>query len=348
MDQTQHIIYDTYSVKDALDALNRLSGGVLQLFVVNEEGVLIGALSDGDMRRALLRGVTLDSRVGEVMNTHFVSINSNEDPTDKIKEGKGKKIRLVPVTREGRIYDILDLDSLRAYLPIDVVMMAGGRGERLRPLTLKTPKPLLTVGDKAIIDRNIEALEEYGVSKIYVTVNYMAEKIEEHFAARNKAGKRARVECVREPKRLGTLGSVAHIETLHQPNVLVMNSDLLTTIEFDKMWEHHVSSGADITVGAVPYSVSVPYAIMRTSGTQVIGLQEKPTFNYFANGGVYLIKRELIEEIAKGEYLDAPDFLLERISKGGRVEYFPIMGQWIDIGSPNDYVAANRLFGTNV
>lgn len=223
--------------------------------------------------------------------------------------------------------------------------MAGGRGERLRPLTLSIPKPLLAVGGKPIIDRNIEMLEEYGVRNIFVTVNYLHNKIEEHFRIRNakETDNHADVTCVLEPKRLGTLGSLALVEGLRHDNILVMNSDLLTNLDFEKMWRTHTESGAHLTMGAVPYTVSVPFAIMRTKGSEVTGLEEKPTYNYFINGGVYMMRRELLERITKGEYLDAPNFIESLIADGLNVECFPIEGRWIDIGSPDDYRAANEL-----
>ena len=141
-----------------------------------------------------------------------------------------------------------------------------------------------------IIDRNITQLEKFGIQRIFTTVNYLHEQIEEHFDLKNASGTGAHVECVLEPKRLGTLGSLALIQDFRHENILVMNSDLLTSIDFEKMWHHHVKSGSAVTIGGVPYTVSIPYAIMKTDGYEVLGLEEKPTFNYFANGGVYILQ----------------------------------------------------------
>lgn len=343
----QHLISAGSSVRSALETLNDISGLSMALFAVDDTGRLLGTVTGGDIRRALLRGVSLEMPVTEAMNSRFTAITSPEETTAKVAEGKRRHLKLLPVIRDGVLIDIINLDNLKAFLPIDVVMMAGGRGERLRPLTLDTPKPLLEVGGMPIIDRNIEILEQYGVGEIFVTVNYLHEKIEAHFAERNalQPAPRAMVRCVLEPKRLGTLGSVAYAEGLRHDDVLVMNSDLLTTIDFAKMWLHHKSSGADITMAAVPYTVSVPYAIMETEGTRVKGLVEKPTYNYFANAGVYMIRKPLLDKIRRGEYMDAPDFILSVIESGGHVEYFPIEGRWIDIGSPDDFRAANKMMG---
>lgn len=345
-----HMIRTSASVKSALDVLDTLSGSIMLLFAVDDDNRLRGTVSGGDIRRALLRGVPLDAPVSEAMNVRFTAIETGDNPTGKVAEGKRRHLRLIPVTDNGHITDILNLDSIKALLPIDVVMMAGGRGERLRPLTLSTPKPLLKVGGKPIIDRNIENLEEYGVKNISVTVNYMHEMIEEHFRIRNAelSGPHAEVKCVLEPRRLGTLGSLSLVDDLQHDNLLVMNSDLLTSIDFEKMWRHHTESGADLTMGAVPYSVSVPFAIMRTEGSRVTGIEEKPTYNYFANGGVYMMRRELMKRIPTGEYLDAPDFIKSLIDNGLHVELFPIEGRWIDIGSPDDYRAADELLSNQL
>ena len=151
------------------------------------------------------------------------------------------------------------------------------------------------------------------------------------------------MKCIVEPKRLGTLGSLSLIEDFTQENVIIMNSDLLTSLDFKKMLDHHISTDAAVTVGAVPYTVSIPYAIMQAEGNRIIGLNEKPTFNYFANGGVYIMRRDILARIPKGKFMDAPDFIEKLIDSGERVEMFPIDGGWIDIGNPADYRYANEI-----
>lgn len=340
---SKHILSIDASVKDALDAINALSGDVQLIFVINSGGKLVGTLSGGDIRRGLLKGVSLSDSVSETMNRNFTAVPAGEDPYSYIAEGKKRKLRLIPVIKDGVIADVLDLDLVRAVLPMDAVLMAGGKGERLRPLTLETPKPLLPVGGVPIIDRNIRNLESFGISNIFVTVNYLHEKIEAHFEEYTGRDSALNVKCVLEPRRLGTLGSLSLVKGLKHDNLLVMNSDLLTNIDLEKMYAQHAASGAALTVGAIPYTVSVPYAIMQTKGAEVVGLQEKPTFNYFANGGVYILQSRLMDLIPDNEYLDAPDFIETLISQGERVEFFPIDGSWIDIGSPDDYRAANAL-----
>ena len=336
----RHSIDADASVRTALAALNSLSGRAMTLFAVSADGLLEGTVTDGDIRRGLIAGVNLEDKVSRVMHTDFLSASPTDDLCMKIAEGRRRRLALLPVTANGRIISIIDLNSVKTMLPIDAVLMAGGRGERLRPLTLDTPKPLLKVGDKPIIEYNVEELETCGVKNIYVTVNYLAEQIIAHF---NRREGRASVRCVKEPKRLGTIGSLSLIDDFENDNILLMNSDLLTSLDFEALYVRHISSGADVTMSAVPYAVSVPFAIMNIEGDWVRGIEEKPTFNYLANAGVYLIRRDLISHIPKGEYLDAPDFIASVINEGGKVGYCPVQGSWIDIGSPDDFRHANDM-----
>lgn len=336
----RHSVLTNATVRDSLRKLNDLSGESMTLFAVEEDGRMMGSVTDGDVRRALINGVSLDDPVEKVMHRKFLYARPGENLSDVIATGRKRKVRLLPVLEDSRVVDIIDLNRLKAYVPVDAVLMAGGRGERLRPLTDTLPKPLLPVGGKAIIDYNVDELESCGIKNINVTVNYLADLIEQHFFGRKGM---ANVRCVREPKRLGTLGSLAFVDGIEAEDVLVMNSDLLMDIDFEAMYMQHRKSKAEITMAAVPYNVSVPFAIMRLMDDRVEGLVEKPTYNYFANGGVYIMKSSLIEEIPKGEYLDAPDFISQVIEKGGKVGCHHLEGSWIDIGSPDDYRMACEL-----
>lgn len=342
---SRHSILQDSTVKDALSALNNLSGERMTLFVVDNSGKLKGTVTDGDIRRALLSGSSLDSPVTAVMNRNFIAARGKEELRDKISVARVKRLDLLPVVTEGRLSAIIDLTFVKTYLPIDAVLMAGGRGERLRPLTDTLPKPLLPVGDKPIIDHNVDILEAHGIENIYVTVNYLADLIKSHFSLREGS---SAVKCVEEPKRLGTMGSLSLVEGLSHDNVLLMNSDLLAEIDFEGLYRHHLEKNADVTVAAVPYVVSVPYAIMNLEGDYMKGIEEKPTFNYLANAGVYLLRRDILARLKKGEYMDTPDFISMLIAEGGRVACYPIEGTWIDIGSPKDYRYANEIMSRKV
>lgn len=339
----KYLIGDSAVVAEALRRLNALSGSSsMTLFVMDAEGRVLGTLTDGDVRRALISGAGLDAPVVDVMHRDFVALRGADANVKEIRSLREGRVTLVPqLAPDGTLVRIYDFLVQRSLLPVDAVLMAGGKGERLRPLTLDTPKPLLTLGGKCIIDYNVEALARNGISNINVTTNYLAEQIEAHFAE-PVAG--VKVKCVKEPCRLGTIGSLTLVDGFSNDTILLMNSDLFTNINFEDMYIGHHDSGADVTVAVTPYMVSVPYGILLSDETgNVRSLEEKPTYNYYANAGIYMIKRELLEFIPKGEYYDATDFLEDVISRGCVVRQFPINGIWIDIGSPADFRHAKDL-----
>ncbi|MCH5237808.1 MAG: NTP transferase domain-containing protein [Muribaculaceae bacterium] len=336
----RHSVSTKANVLEAMKKINSLSGESMTLFALDPEGILRGTVTDGDIRRALVERGSLDLTVEQVMHTHFLVAHPGDDLSEIMAKGRRRHIDLLPLVEEGRIVELLDLRKIKSFIPVEAVLMAGGRGERLRPLTDTIPKPLLKVGEKPIIEYNLEELEACGVKRIHVTVNYLADMIEEYF--RHRSGM-AKIECVREPKRLGTIGSMALIDDFRSEDILLMNSDLLMDIDFQAIYLEHRHRDADITMAAVPYNVSVPFAIMKMKNDCVETIEEKPTYNYFANGGVYMIKRTLIERIPREEYMDAPDFISSVIEAGGKVCCHHLEGSWIDIGSPDDYRLACEL-----
>lgn len=337
-----HLISQDITLLEALSCICDLAPEPLVLFVVDNESKMVGTLTDGDSRRALINGASLRDRVETVMHHNFNYLKA-EDITDvkELKRQKELKMKLVPVLdKDMHIVEIINLEKYKTRLPIDAVLMAGGKGERLRPLTEKTPKPLLPVGGKAIIDHNIDRLISYGVKHINVTVNYLGEQLEEHFAEPRGDVK---VQTVREPKFLGTIGSIKYVKEFHNDTVLVMNSDLFTNINYEDFYIHFKEHNAEMSVAAVPYTVSVPYGIFDLEGRNIQGLIEKPTFNYYANAGIYLIKREALSEIPDDVMFHSTDLIEKLISEGKKVIRFPLNGTWIDIGNPQEYQKANEL-----
>lgn len=332
---TSHLIYSSASLKDGLIAINLIMDEILCLFVIDDKQMLVGTLTDGDIRRALISGISLSDSIESAMNKEFVKLNMYEVSPEEIKKFRTQGIKLLPcVDNEGKIFKVYNLVNKQSILPVDAVLMAGGKGERLRPLTDKTPKPLLKVGNKAIIDYNIDRLIHFGVEQIHVTVNYLAEQIEAHFA-KEKDG--IQITCVREPKFLGTMGSVKFVPKFYHDTVLVMNSDLFTNIDLEEFYHEFAKSDADMAVAAIPYSVSVPYGIFELDENNIKGLREKPTYNYYANGGIYLIKQKLLSLIPDETFFDATDFIELLIAEGYKVIRFPLIGYWIDIGKPEDF-----------
>lgn len=337
-----HLISQNITLLEALARINKLAPEPLVLFVLDDDKRMVGTLTDGDARRALIVGASVNDKVEVIMHCNFNYMKAEEiDDVKEIKRQKELKMTLVPVLdREKHIVDVINLERFKTRLPIDAVLMAGGKGERLRPLTEKTPKPLLPVGDKAIIDHNIDRLISYGVQHISVTVNYLKEQIEEHFSEPHNG---VQVQTVREPKFLGTIGSIKFVKEFYNDTVLVMNSDLFTNINYEDFYLHFKEHDAEMSVAAVPYTVSVPYGIFDLKGRDIQGLIEKPTYNYYANAGIYLIKKSALEEIPEDSFFNATDLIEKLISEGKKVIRFPMNGTWIDIGNPQEYQKANEL-----
>lgn len=338
-----HIISKDKTLLEALSQINDLAPEPLVLFVVDGENHMVGTLTDGDSRRALIAGASVNDRAEKIMHRDFNYMKASDIcNVSEIRHQKEMQMKMVPVLDEQKhIVDIINLEKYKTRLPIDAVLMAGGKGERLRPLTEKTPKPLLPVGNKAIIDHNIDRLINYGVKHISVTVNYLKEQLEDHFAEPRGD---VQVQTVREPKFLGTIGSIRFVSKFYNDTVLVMNSDLFTNIDYEDFFLHFQQHDADMSVAAIPYSVSVPYGIFDLDGRNVNGVIEKPTYNYYANGGIYLIKREMIEKyIPKDTFFNATDFMEKLIAENHTVIRYPLHGYWIDIGNKQEYQKAQDI-----
>ena len=339
---SQHIINEDKSVLDALHAINSLkSNDALTLFVIDKDNTVIGSLTDGDIRRCLTTSGSLGMKVGDIAHRHFIYLMHEEYDMKKIHSARDKGIDLLPVLdKQHKIVDLVNLKKQKSFLPIDAVLMAGGKGERLRPLTEKTPKPLIEVGGKAIIDYNIERLVSYGVKNIHVTVNYLAEQLESHFSVPVNGVK---VETVREPNFLGTIGSIQFVNEFHNDTVLVMNSDLFTNIDYEDFFLHFKEHDADMSVAAIPYNVNIPFGIFELEGRNIKGIKEKPSYHYYANAGIYLIKKDILKHIPQNEFFNATDLIEELVKQQMKVIRFPITGYWIDIGQHSELEKANEL-----
>lgn len=339
-----HIISKDKKLIEALSQICDLAPEPLVLFVVDEEKRMVGTLTDGDSRRALITGASVDDKAEKIMHRNFNYIRADDDDiVQELRHQKEMQMKLVPILDETKhIVDIINLEKYRTRLPVDAVIMAGGKGERLRPLTEKKPKPLLKVGDKCIIDYNVDNLINCGVEHIFVTVNYLREQLEEHYLEKRDGVK---VETIREPKFLGTMGAIQFIPQFFHDTILLMNSDLFTNIDFEDFFLHFEDNRADMSAVAIPYSISVPYGIFDIQGKRDIkGILEKPTYNYYANAGIYLIRREMIEKYLPADTVfNATDFMEKLIVEGRKVIRFPLSGYWIDIGNKQEYAKAQEM-----
>lgn len=337
----QYFINEEASVKDALVAINGITHDGESLIVVDAEQRMVGSLTDGDIRRGLVAGAELSDVVSKIMHRDFKYVKQAEFDVAHLKAFRDRRIMFVPVLDEQkRVVDVVNMTKYKSKLPIDAVLMAGGKGERLRPLTEKTPKPLLKVGGKCIIDHNVDRLISYGVEHVNVTVNYLGEQLEEHFATPRDG---VQVRTFREPKFLGTIGSIKFVDTFYNDTILVMNSDLFTNIDYEDFFLYFQQNDAEMSVAAVPYNVSIELGILDLDGRNVKGLLEKPKFIYYANAGIYLIKKRALAEIPEDTFFHATHLVEKLIAQGKKVIRYPLNGTWIDIGTPQEYQKAKDL-----
>ncbi|MFD3000880.1 nucleotidyltransferase family protein [Pontibacter toksunensis] len=339
-DYHRHIIKSYSPLKQALAQLNELAADAI-LFVVDKDEKLIGSLTDGDVRRGFLRGLSLDDVVDAFIQPKPKFLQKGDYTIDEVINYRKNHFRILPVLdKENRIVNVINFRFLKSYLPVDAVLMAGGRGQRLRPLTDTTPKPLLKVGDKPIIEHNLDRLISFGIDDIWMSVRYLGEQLEEYFG--DGSSKYVNIKYVWEDEPLGTLGAVSKVESFQHDCVLVTNSDLLTNLDYEDFFLDFKAKDAALSVVTIPYTVNIPYAVLETEETSIKSFKEKPTYTYYSNGGIYLIKKEVLKYIPKDSFYNTTDLMELLIQKGLKVNSYPLRGYWLDIGKPEDFKKAQE------
>ena len=330
------------TARGALQLINEIAIPNMALFIINESEQLIGSLTDGDIRRGLLNGLTIEEPVNSFMNPQSKCFVDGENNFEKLKKFKDIGMRFVPVINSSKqIIKVIDLDKLRSLIPADAILMAGGKGERLKPLTNNVPKPMLKIGDKPIIIRNIERLSNYGISKFHISVRHMADYIED--GIKEYKMENVSIDFVKEDNPLGTIGSVKLIRKFVNDTILLMNSDLLTNIDFHDFYKKFIESDSDMQVATVPYHIDVPYAIMDINDkNEVSSFREKPRYTYYSNAGIYLFKKELVYLIPDDDTFDATHFMEAVIANKKKLTSYPILGYWLDIGRMEDFNKAQE------
>lgn len=337
---TNYTIHKDSSCLEALKKLDQEKSNQT-LFVLDNNEKLIGTVTDGDIRRGLIKGLSLESPVGDFSFPNFSFINGGINvPT--IHRLKREGIKVLPkLNAQGQIEKVYDLSRLNSILPLHAVIMAGGKGERLRPLTEKTPKPMLPLGDKPIIEHNIDRLISFGIDTITISVRYLSEQIISYFGDGSSKG--ITINYIEEDAPLGTIGCLSLIKETNHQAILVLNSDVFTNIDFEDFYLDFENENADMAVASIPYSVDIPYAIMELNNNNITSFKEKPKNTYYANAGIYLIKETCINVIPKNTFYNATDLMDSIIDRKGKLIHSPITGYWIDIGKHDDYNKAKEL-----
>lgn len=309
--------------------------------VVDADGHLKGTVTDGDVRRGLLRGLSLDQPVELVTNVHPTVAHAGDDAATIQRIMRERSISQLPLLDDqGRV---MSLQLLKEYLALPkydnlVVLMAGGLGTRLKPLTETCPKPLLQIGGKPILQIILESFRSQGFRKFAISVNYKAEMIESHFGDGSEHG--VEISYIREPSRLGTGGALRLLPELPGKPIIVMNGDLLTKVNFGHLLDYHAKFKAKATICVREYDMKVPFGIVQVQGDHLLDLQEKPVQRFFVNAGIYVLEPEVISHIPEDTAYDMPTLFQELSAKGERPAVFPIREYWLDIGQMDDYERA--------
>ncbi|HEX3038916.1 MAG TPA: nucleotidyltransferase family protein [Caproiciproducens sp.] len=330
------LIYPDTEIQEAIKVIDLYS---LQIAVIADtDGKLLGTVTDGDVRRGILKGIPLNSPVSRIMNPHPVTIPEMEDRKSILNILKINKLRHLPVVdEEGRITGIERLEDLIGGSRFEnwVVIMAGGLGKRLKPYTDSCPKPMLKIGGKPVLETILNEFIRQGFSRFCISVNYRSEQIRDYFGDGSRWG--AEIRYIDETKRMGTAGSLGLLPFRAEEPVLVINGDILTKLSFEQLVGFHNEHQAKATVAAVSYDYQVPYGVVRTNRDRLIGFEEKPVYASLVNAGIYALNPEVLQMIPKNTYFDM-NSLLELLLKGGEpVCVFPIREYWIDIGGVKDF-----------
>jgi dTDP-glucose pyrophosphorylase len=328
------------SIRDALAVIDE--GGIQIALVTDANARLKGVVTDGDIRRGILQGLDLDAPVTAVMNEDPVTARRQEDRQQLIDTMQSRRIHQIPlVDDKGYLAGIVALDDLLrpTARPNPVVLMAGGLGTRLRPLTNECPKPLLEVGDKPILETIIEGFRSHGFHRFYLSVNYKADMIEDYFGDGSTWG--ADITYVHEDKRLGTAGPLSLLPERPDETLIVMNGDLLTTLNFAHLLDFHHEQDSAATMCVREYEVQVPYGVVETNDQQMVGLDEKPVHRHFVNAGIYVLEPHTLDCVPANAFFDMPDLFEALIERGETASVFPVREYWQDVGQKDDFHRAN-------
>ena len=331
----KHLIQVTATALVALERINNLSSTrSLALFVLNGEEC-IGTLTDGDIRRGLLKGNTLQTTLDSFLNTNFQFLREDDDYFDQLSILRKKEITLIPVLdQKNKIIDVINLSTSISKLPVSVLLMAGGFGTRLKPLTNDTPKPMLVVGGKPIIEHNIDRLIKFGIKEFYISVKYLKEQIINYFG--DGSAKGINITYIEEKEPLGTIGALSKINSIDNKTLLIMNSDLLTDLNFESFYKDFTRLNSKMLVLSIPYNVNIPYAVLESEDNNVKSFIEKPTYTYYSNGGIYLLSFSIKNKIPKETFYNATDLMKELIQENA-LSHYTHKGYWLDIGKAKDF-----------
>ena len=334
-------------VKDAIKILNAQKGKIV--IVLNSENAVVGTITDGDIRRALLDKVTVDYPVEKVMNRDYLFVKEENYSEQRARELFIKhSIKQLPILdTKKNLVSIIFSDDIKEETNTKgnyVVIMAGGMGRRLGKITNDCPKPMLLVNNKPIIEHIIDRLQSYGFSKFYVTVNYLKDKIKSYLGNGNKKG--IDIQYIEEEQFLGTAGSLSLLEFDTNLPIIVLNGDVLSMVDFDELLHYFETSKTFGTICAREHSINIPYGVIQADKDHVTKILEKPDHSCYVNAGIYVFNPAFKNFLDKGVYCDMPKLINELVKKNCKINYFPIHEYWVDVGVPETLIKANDEWDT--
>lgn len=320
------------------DVMRQIDTNSLQIaLVVDGDGRLAGTITDGDIRRAILKGVSLDGSAVAVMNPAPTTAPADAGRDVVVSLMRSRHLRHIPVVdAEGQLIGLQVLEELLSAPERDnpVVVMAGGLGTRLMPLTANKPKPMLSVGDKPILEHILTSLIEQGYRRFFFAINYLGEMVEAHFGDGARWG--VSISYLRERQRMGTAGALSLLPERPTCPFLVMNGDVLTKLNFNSLMEAHEAKRASVTVAVRSYEHQIPFGVARIDDDRLITIEEKPVLRHFVSAGIYVVDPSILDRVDPDRYLDMPELLSGLVGDGDSVRVFPVTEYWLDVGRPDD------------
>ena len=338
MDIKRTILKSDASILDALNVIN--GNEALIAFVVDEKRKLIGTITDGDLRRAFLNGFSHEDKASDIMKKNFKYLHQGASYADSFLLMEKYDLGQVPIVNKE--FELIDIylkknSGIKKYNP--VIIMAGGMGKRLRPLTNNCPKPMLQVGGKPILERILESYIKAGFCKFYFSVNYLKEHIIEYFSDGSKWG--VEIKYLEEKKALGTSGSLSLLpDNLDKP-IIISNGDVLTNFHPLNMLEFFNKNNSFATLAVIEHKLDIQFGVAEFEGTDLIKFREKPSFIKHINAGIYILNPNILKLLPKNKFYDMPSLLLKAKELGKKVSVFPIKEYWLDIGNPDSLKEAN-------
>ena len=331
------------TIKEALEIIDKAAMQIA--LIVDENDKLLGTLTDGDIRRGLLKGLDLNSSIESIVFKTPTIAKISDTKEDILKVALAKKLHQIPIVDEnGKILGIQEIEEL--IKPKEktnkVILMVGGLGTRLRPLTDNIPKPMLKVGNKPILQTIIEKFAEYGYVNIVLCVNYKSHVIEDYFGDGSEFG--VNIEYVLEKQRMGTAGALSLLKEKPTEPFFVMNGDLLTNINFEHLDSYHNANKSIGTMCVREYDFQVPYGVVNIKDSKILSIEEKPTHKFFVSAGIYMLSPEILEHIPQNEFYDMPTLFEKIISENKNIISFPLREYWLDIGRLEEYKKANEEY----